>query len=157
MEAVAMSASTCSAFWRDRRVFVTGATGLVGSWLIRALLDRGADLIALVRDYIYVEDAVKAYLVLAEQLAANVALAGEAFNFSNETQLTVRALVDRIVGLMGADLTPMVLSEATHEIAYQHLDASKARRMLGWCPVFGLDEGLKRTIAWYREHLDLAL
>ncbi len=336
MEAVAMSTSTCSAFWRDRRVFVTGATGLVGSWLIRALLDRGADLIALVRDwvpqselisgghvqrvtvvrgdvgdqallervlgeyevvtvihlaaqtivpianrnplstfetniagtwrlleacrrsptvkqivlassdkaygespqlpyretmaldavhpydvskacadligrsyartwglpvaitrcgnffgggdlnwnrlvpgtiravlrgerpvirsdgtlvrdYIYVEDAVMAYLVLAEQLAKNPALAGEAFNFSNETQLTVRALVDHIVVLMGSGLTPVVLNEATHEIASQHLDAGKARRMLGWCPVFGLDEGLKRTIAWYRERLDLAL
>jgi len=51
----------------------------------------------------------------------------------------------------------VVLNGATHEIASQHLDAGKARRMLGWGPVFGLDEGLKRTIAWYRERLDLVL
>ena len=111
----------------------------------------------LVRDYIYVEDAVSAYLTLAEHLAENSALAGEAVNFSNETQLTVRALVDRILRLMGSDFEPVVLGEATNEIAHQHLDAGKARRLLGWHPVFGLDEGLKRTIAWYRGHLDLAL
>src|SRR5947209_6819648 len=37
-------------FWQDRRVFVTGATGLVGSWTVRALLERGAHVVALVRD-----------------------------------------------------------------------------------------------------------
>ena len=107
-----------------------------------------------IRDYIYVEDAASAYLLLAERLAENPALSGEAFNFSNETRLTVHALVDRILALMGSDRTPIVLNEATNEIARQYLDAAKARRVLGWQPEFSLDEGLKRTIAWYRDHLN---
>ena len=107
-----------------------------------------------VRDYIYVEDAVSAYLVLAEQLAAQPSLTGEAFNFSNDTPLAVRQTVDRILALMGSDLTPVVLNEATSEIPRQYLDSAKARRVLGWRPAFDLDEGLKRTIAWYRDHLD---
>jgi CDP-glucose 4,6-dehydratase len=106
-----------------------------------------------IRDYIYVEDAVSAYLLLAEQLAANPMLAGEAFNFSNESPLTVSALVDRILSLMGSDLEPLVLNEATNEIPRQYLNAGKARRVLGWQPMFGIDEGLRRTAAWYRDHL----
>lgn len=106
-----------------------------------------------VRDYIYVEDAASAYLVLAEKLAENPALAGEAFNFSNETRLSARALVDRILTLMGSSLAPVVLNEATNEIVNQYLDAGKARSLLDWRPAFSLDEGLTRTIAWYHDHL----
>jgi CDP-glucose 4,6-dehydratase len=108
---------------------------------------------SLVRDYFYVEDGAAAYMQLAEWLAANQDGRGEAFNFSNETQLTVSELVERILGLMGSDLVPEVRSEETHEIPAQFLDASKARSILGWAPLFSLDEGLERTIAWYREAL----
>ena len=45
-----MTAPGGAAFWRDRRVFVTGATGLVGSWLVRQLLELDADVVCLVRD-----------------------------------------------------------------------------------------------------------
>ena len=107
-----------------------------------------------VRDYLYVEDAVTAYMCLAEQLADNPALAGAAFNFSTETRLTAREVVARITELMGSTLAPVLLNEATNEIPRQYLDAGKARRVLGWQPAFGLEEGLKRTIAWYRDHLN---
>jgi len=110
----------------------------------------------LVRDYFYVEDGAAAYMQLAEWLAANPEGRGEAFNFSNETQLSVSELVERILGLMGSDLVPEVRGEATHEIPAQFLDASKARSVLGWGPLFSLDEGLERTIAWYREALGAA-
>jgi CDP-glucose 4,6-dehydratase len=80
-------------------------------------------------------------------------LAGEAFNFSTESPLAVRALVDQILALMSSDLEPIVLNEATNEIRSQYLDAGKARRVLGWRPVFGIDEGLRRTATWYRDHL----
>jgi len=109
-----------------------------------------------IRDYIYVEDVVGGYLALAEHLAANPSLAGEAFNFSNENPLSARQIVDRILKLMGSDLEPVVLNEATGEIPRQYLDSTKARRILGWRPAFDLDEGLRRTIAWYRKHLDRA-
>ena len=106
-----------------------------------------------VRDYFYVEDGAAAYTLLAEKLAADRSLAGQAFNFSNEIQLTVNALVARLLGAMGSALSPDVRNEATNEIRTQYLDASKARRVLGWSPMFTLDEGLVRTIAWYREFL----
>jgi CDP-glucose 4,6-dehydratase len=46
-----------------------------------------------------------------------------------------------------------MMNEATNEIPNQYLDAGKARSLLGWRPAFSLDEGLTRTIAWYRDHL----
>jgi len=104
-----------------------------------------------VRDYIYAEDAVQAYLFLAEQLEHNPALRGEAFNFSNETQITVLELVRKIGGMMGSSLAPQVLNQASNEIERQYLSAEKARRVLGWQPQYTLDTGLAKTIAWYRE------
>jgi CDP-glucose 4,6-dehydratase len=62
-------------------------------------------------------------------------------------------LVSRIVKAMGTDLEPLVLNEATCEIPRQSLCAARARTLLGWSPLFTLDEGLERTIAWYREFL----
>jgi CDP-glucose 4,6-dehydratase len=105
-----------------------------------------------VRDYFYVEDGAAAYMLLAEQLAANPALRGEAFNFSNEIQVTVIDLVKKILGAMGSNLEPEIRNEASNEIRHQYLDAAKARKVLGWSPLFDLDTGLRETIAWYREH-----
>ena len=104
-----------------------------------------------IRDYFYVEDGARAYMVLTEALAAHRELAGEAFNFSNELQVSVLDLVRRILHLMESDLTPEIRNEASNEIIHQYLSAAKARRILGWSPLFSLDEGLQRTIAWYRE------
>jgi CDP-glucose 4,6-dehydratase len=106
-----------------------------------------------VRDYFYVEDGAAAYMLLAEKLAADRALAGAAYNFSNQQQLTVLELVGKILEAMQSRLEPVVLNEASNEIRHQYLDASRARRELSWKPLFDLDEGLRRTIAWYRELL----
>jgi len=107
----------------------------------------------LVRDYFYVPDGAAAYMVLAERLAADPGLRGRAYNFSSEEPLTVMALVERILALMGSTLEPDVRGEATNEIATQSLSAARAREELGWRPLFDLDEGLRRTIGWYRELL----
>lgn len=106
-----------------------------------------------VRDYFYVEDGVGAYLLLAQRLAEDPALRGCAFNFSNEIQVTVLELVDRILKQMGSRLVPDVRNEASNEIRHQYLSASRAREVLGWRPLFTLDEGLSRTISWYKEFL----
>jgi CDP-glucose 4,6-dehydratase len=104
-----------------------------------------------VRDYFYVEDAALAYLRLAEALAADDTLVGQAFNFSHELQLTVLQLAQQVLRLVGReDLALDVRAEAQHEIRHQYLDASKARRRLAWEPRFTLEEALGRTIAWYR-------
>jgi CDP-glucose 4,6-dehydratase len=106
-----------------------------------------------VRDYIYVGDAAAAYLGLAEQMD-RPDVVGQDFNFSDERPLDVLAITRRILEVMKrADLEPVVLSLATHEIKEQYLSSAKARRLLGWKPRYGLDDGLGRTIAWYRELL----
>jgi CDP-glucose 4,6-dehydratase len=104
-----------------------------------------------VRDYFYVEDAAAAYMLLAEQVAHRPELRGQAFNFSNETPVTALDLVKRILRLMGSDLQPEVLNRATNEIRHQYLSAAKARQALGWNFLLTLDEGLRRTIEWYKE------
>lgn len=104
-----------------------------------------------VRDYFYIEDAAEAYILLAEKLSRKADLAGEAFNFSNETPLSVLELVQLILKLMDSDLKPIIRNEASNEIRRQYLNAAKARRVLKWKPLFTLDEGLERTIGWYRK------
>jgi CDP-glucose 4,6-dehydratase len=110
-----------------------------------------------VRDYFYAEDGAAANMVLAEALANDASLCGQAFNFSNETQVTVLELAERILGLMESDLEPDIRNEATNEIRHQYLSAAKARRVLDWRPLFSLDEGLRRTIDWYKEFLTTSL
>lgn len=106
-----------------------------------------------VRDYFYAEDGAAANMLLAELMANDASLRGQAFNFSNEIQVTVIELVERILELMGSDAKPDVRNEAVNEIRHQYLSAEKARRLLGWSPLFTLDEGLQLTIEWYREFL----
>jgi CDP-glucose 4,6-dehydratase len=107
-----------------------------------------------VRDYFYAEDGALVNLVLAEHLAGNPELRGQAFNFSNEVQITVLELVEQLLGLMGSDLKPDIRNEATNEIRHQYLSAEKARRVLGWRPLYDLKEGLGHTIDWYKAFLE---
>lgn len=110
-----------------------------------------------IRDYFYVEDGALAYLTLAEKLAANERLAGEAFNFSNEIQVTVLELAKIILRMIGReDLELDVRGEASNEITHQYLDATKARSLLAWGPRYSLEDGLARTISWYRDFLQIS-
>ncbi len=107
----------------------------------------------MVRDYFYVEDGVAAYMLLAERMSESPELNGQAFNFSNENQMTVIELVEMIRSLMGSDLKPEIYNEATNEIQLQYLSSAKAKRVLGWHPLFNLNESLRRTIEWYKQFL----
>lgn len=103
-----------------------------------------------IRDYFYVEDGAYAYLLLAQQLAQHPDLKGEAFNFSYHLRLTVLEIVEHVLQVMGKQVNLDIRNEALHEIREQVLDSTKARSILGWEPLFTLDEGLQRTIEWYR-------
>lgn len=106
-----------------------------------------------VRDYFYIEDGAAAYMLLAERLTADKGLIGAAFNFSNETQITVIELVNAILKKMGSKLEPEILNQASNEIRHQYLSAERARKELHWKPQYTLEQGLDRTIAWYKEVL----
>jgi len=124
---------------------------------IRSILRGQAPVIrsdgSFVRDYFYVEDGAAAYMLLAEKLAQNPELRGEAFNFSNELQVTVLELTHKILAQMGSDLKPEVRNEASNEIKHQYLSAAKAKRMLDWEPLYTLDSALQQTIRWYTDFL----
>ncbi len=106
-----------------------------------------------VRDYFYVEEGARVYMLLAERMHEDPSLRGEGFNFSNEIQVDVLELVDKILHVMKSDLRPDVRNEPIKEIRHQYLSAKKARDRLAWKPELTLDEGLARTVAWYREFL----
>ena len=106
-----------------------------------------------IRDYFYVEDGAAAYMLLAERMAADPALAGHAFNFSNEIQVTVLDLVRKLAAILASPLQPDVLNQASNEIRHQYLSAAKAKNTLGWQPLFTLEQGLARTVEWYKEFL----
>lgn len=105
------------------------------------------------RDFLYVEDAVEAYLRLADALDRDDAR-GEAFNAGGGRPHTVRDVVARICALAGTNVVPDVRGSGTPdgEIDRQYVDASKLRALTGWEPRVELDEGLSRTLEWYRAH-----
>ncbi len=106
-----------------------------------------------VRDYVFVDDVVDAYMLLAER-TDDAGVKGQPFNFSPESRVPVVEITRRVLAAVGReDLEPVVLGTATAEIKHQYLDSSKARRVLGWAPRHGLDEGLAKTVAWYTDFL----
>lgn len=106
-----------------------------------------------VRDYLYVKDAVRAYLQLAESLD-RPEVQGEAFNFGTNRPVTVLEMVRAIIEAAGSPgLEPVILGTASNEIQQQFLDSTKAREVLGWRPRYDLEQGLRETVAWYRDFL----
>jgi CDP-glucose 4,6-dehydratase len=105
------------------------------------------------RDYLYIEDAVNAYLTLAEKIDSPEVM-GQAFNFGNDRPIGVLDVVDQILEATGdRHLKPVVLDEARSEIMDQWLCSNLAKEVLGWRPSFSLEDGLKKTVEHYREIL----
>ena len=105
----------------------------------------------LIRDYIFILDAVEAYILLAGKMVEQ-SIFGQAFNFSNEIQLNVLDITRKILEVMGRkDLEPNVLNEVSGEIKHQYLSAEKAKKVLGWRPKYTLEAGLKETVNWYKD------
>lgn len=121
---------------------------------IRSLLRRERPVLrsdgTLQRDYFYIEDAIEAYIALAENID-NPQVIGQGFNFSTESPTTVDQMVAAIQNILSVqDLQPIVLAQAKAEIKHQALSAERARRVLGWSARYALREGLMKTVAWYK-------
>jgi CDP-glucose 4,6-dehydratase len=106
-----------------------------------------------VRDLLYVEDAVAAYLAIAEGLERDE-VRGEAFNAGGERPYSVLEIVETIARLAGTGVSPEVRGSGNPEgeIDRQYVDAGKLRERCGWSPTVTLEEGVQRTLDWYREH-----
>jgi CDP-glucose 4,6-dehydratase len=102
------------------------------------------------RDYLYIDDVADLYLLLAERIGE---AKGEVFNAGHNKPVRVLEVVELILRLAGrTDLRPDIRGKGSPhgEIDRQWLDGGKAKRRLGWEPKIGLEEGLRRTIEWYR-------
>jgi CDP-glucose 4,6-dehydratase len=107
------------------------------------------------RDYLYVQDAIRGYL-LAARCADNPELHGQAFNFGMGRPQQALDIVQTIIKLSNQPhLTPIILNEAKNESLDQYLCSDKAGQLLGWQPQYSLEEGLAETMDWYREFLGL--
>ena len=107
------------------------------------------------RDYLYVDDAVSAYLAVAGSLPEH---RGRAWNAGNDAPLPVIDLVGRLVAISGRQVEPDVRGTGTPhgEIDRQYLDSTAIRSELGWEPRVALDDGLRRTWEWYADRLGAA-
>jgi CDP-glucose 4,6-dehydratase len=105
------------------------------------------------RDYLFIEDAVDGYLTLAKQLH-KPEICGQAFNFGMDRPITVLEIVNTILGLSEfPDLEPQILNQVQNEVLDKYLSSQKAHSILGWQPGHTLEEGLAKSMNWYREYL----
>jgi CDP-glucose 4,6-dehydratase len=105
------------------------------------------------RDFLYVDDAVSAYLAIEAALDRDGA-AGEAFNAGGERPHAVREVVETIAALAGSGVEPDFQGDGNPdgEIDRQFVDSTKLRELTGWSPGVALEDGLGRTLDWYHEH-----
>jgi CDP-glucose 4,6-dehydratase len=106
------------------------------------------------RDFLYVEDAVAAYLAIAAALDSDAPARGEAFNAGGDAPHSVAEVVGLVCRVAGSDVEPDIRGAGTPagEIDRQYVDSTKLRELTGWAPAVGLEDGLRRTIEWYRSH-----
>ena len=104
------------------------------------------------RDFIYVQEAAWAHLELAERVARDATVRGEAFNYSYGVDCSVNELVREIQRIAGVKLATEIQVTAQHEIPDMQLSSEKARTLLGWKPRMTFAGSLKSTVGWYLEH-----
>ena len=130
-------------------------TRLIPTVIMSCLLEKDPELTSgdQVRDFIFVEDVVDCFLRLAETRLPP----GEIINVGGGRQHTVREVVERIIALCGASVSPKwgTIPKRPHEATTWVADISKAKTLLHWQPSTNLDEGLQKTIAWFKEHMSL--
>ena len=106
------------------------------------------------RDFTYVGDTVSGFLRAG--LAPNVG--GEEINLGTGDDIAIGELAERVIALVGRPVTIATAAERLRpeksEVLRLLSDNDRARRLLGWSPLWSLDDGLGQTVEWIREHLD---
>ncbi len=104
----------------------------------------------LLRDYMFVEDAVSAIMALAEKQEKS---RGKVFNFGTGKATSVLELAEKVAGEFGGGKKPVVLGRSSAgEIDRQYLSSKLAASELGWKAAVPLDESVKRTVEWYKRN-----
>ncbi|MFI5028640.1 MAG: NAD-dependent epimerase/dehydratase family protein [Solirubrobacterales bacterium] len=106
------------------------------------------------RDFLYVDDAVAAYLAVEHAVGAGGPAAGRAFNAGGERPHSIAEVLDAIGEVSGRRVEPEFLGTGSPpgEIESQYVDSSRLRQMTSWRPEVELRDGLRRTLEWYRDH-----
>lgn len=105
------------------------------------------------RDYLYIDDAINAYLILGEKMRElSEQKLDLIFNFGTGRYYSTKELVEKIISLIGkSDIEPIVVEGfREQEIINQYVSIEKAKTILGWRPQHPLEQGLKKTIEWYK-------
>jgi len=100
------------------------------------------------RDFTYVANVVEANLLACTAPG----VAGEALNIACGDRITVRAMLDQINAIIGKSMEPIYSERRPGDILHSQADITKARRLLNYNPAVSFQEGLRRTIEWYREN-----
>lgn len=106
------------------------------------------------RDFLFAADAAAAYLAIADHLGPGGDAAGEAFNAGGDAPHSVREVVETLLRVTGSELRADFRGTGTPdgEIDRQWVSSAKLRALTGWRPQVELEEGLRRTVEWYRGH-----
>lgn len=102
------------------------------------------------RDYLYIDDAINAYLALL-QAPKSIIKKQYIFNFGTEDVISVENLLKKIIAFSGGkNKINIIPDQRSEEISLQYLSIARAKRVLHWKPNVSFDEGLERTIAWFK-------
>lgn len=125
----------------------------------RLLSDATVDVTAgdQLRDYSYVDDQVRALLLAATTEPRSVAAV---YNIGSGQPIRVRSLLELVAQTVAPDALKRIAFGArpyrADDAPEMYADVTAARRDLGYSPAIGLEEGIRRTVAWYRAHLPAA-
>ena len=111
-----------------------------------------------VRDFIYVDDVIRLYVVIAKTLTQNPSISGEVFNAGSNKPKTVKEIVKKIFCLTGEEEKYKYIRDLFHnnkalgEIDCQYMNFEKVNKYFGWSPDVSFDEGLDATIKWFDKY-----
>jgi len=125
--------------------------GAIKSGLLNKTLEIRSDG-KFIRDYIFMDDVVEGNMKIAENIEKTK---GEAFNLSTNNRLSVLEVVDKVSKVIDKKIEVKILDKAKNEIKDQYLSSEKAKKILGWEAKHSFEEGVKKTIDWYKDYFEV--